>query len=181
VIELAPGIGRAAELRDAFDRARAIPFASQAGEQMENLLAIRVCGDPYAIRISEISGLANDRKIVVLPSAVPELIGMAGIRGALIPVYSLAALLGYGAEAAPGRWLALCGAEEPVGLAFSHFENYVMVPRSQVYAGEQKDAAPAQVKYVAGTADVVRAVIRISLIREVIQQRCGKRSKSKER
>jgi chemotaxis signal transduction protein len=181
VIDLPSSIGKAAELRDAFDRARAIPFASQAGERMESLLAIRVCGDPYAVRISEISGLANDRKIVALPSAMPELIGLAGIRGALIPVYSLASLLGYSAEVVPGRWLALSGTGEPVGLVFSQFEGYAMVPYSQVYAAERKDETRTHVTHVVHTADVVRAVISIPLIHEVIQRRCGKQSKSKER
>ncbi len=161
--------------------ARAIPFTSEAAERIENLLAIRVCGDAYAIRISEISGLANDRKIVPLPSAISELIGVAGIRGALIPVYSLAALLGYGAEGAPGRWLALCGAGEPVGLVFSQFEGYVMVPLSKVYTAEGKDEAQTHVTHVVHTADVVRAVISIPLIREVIRRRCGNQSESKER
>jgi chemotaxis signal transduction protein len=136
VIDLAPSGSRAAELRTAFDRARAVPFASEAAGRIESFLAIRVCEDAYAIRISEISGLANDRKIVPLPGAISELIGVAGIRGTLIAVYSLASLLGYGAEAVPGRWLALCGAGEPVALAFSQFEGYVMVPTQQVCAAE---------------------------------------------
>jgi chemotaxis signal transduction protein len=181
VIDLAPSGSRAAELRTAFDRARAVPFASEAAGRIESFLAIRVCGDAYAIRISEISGLANDRKIVPLPGAISELIGVAGIRGTLIAVYSLASLLGYGAEAVPGRWLALCGAGEPVALAFSQFEGYVMVPTQQVCAAEGKDEIRTHVTHVVHAADVVRAVISIPLIREVIQKRCGNRSKSKER
>ena len=85
---------KVAEIRNAFDHSYAIPPASQVGEQIENLLAVRVAGDPYALRVGEISSLTNSRKTVALPSPVSELLGVAGIRGGFVPVYSLAALLG---------------------------------------------------------------------------------------
>ncbi len=172
---------RAAELRNAFDRARAAPFALTTVEQTENLLAIRVSGDRYAIRVSEISGLTADRKIISFPSPIAELLGVAGIRGTLAPVYSLAALLGYGVGAEPIRWLALCGAEESVALAFSEFEGYVRVPLIQVYAAEQEDVARIHVEHVVRAPEMVRAVISIPHIREAIQRRCDNNSVSKER
>jgi chemotaxis signal transduction protein len=175
------GRDNAAELRNAFDRARAIPFSSQAVERMESLLGVRVCGDAYAIRISEISGLANARKVVELPSAIPELLGVAGVRGVLVPVYSLSALLGYNAEAAQGRWLVLCGTEEPVGLALNDFEGYVMVSSAKIYNAEPTDVAHTHAKHVVHTADRVRAVISIPRIREMIQTRCRTKDESKER
>jgi chemotaxis signal transduction protein len=181
LIDSSPVMDKAAELRNAFDGARAIPFSSQAVERMESLLGVRVCGDAYAIRVSEISGLANARRIVELPSAIPELLGVAGVRGVLIPVYSLAALLGYNAEAVQGRWLVLCGTEEPVGLAFNDFEGYVMVSSEQVYNAEPNDVARTHAKHVVRTADMVRAVISIPLIRELIQTRCGTKDEAKER
>jgi chemotaxis signal transduction protein len=181
LIGSSPRIGKAAELRNAFDRARAIPFSSQAVERMESLIGVRICGDSYAIRVSEISGLANARKIVELPSAIPELLGVAGVRGVLVPVYSLSALLGYNAEAVQGRWLVLCGTEEPIGLAFNDFEGYVTVPSAQVYAAAQNDVARTHAKHVVRTAQMVRAVVSIPLIRELIQARCGTKDESKER
>ncbi len=178
---LSPVASKAAELRDAFDRERTLPFASQVGEQTESLLAIRVSGDAYAIKVSEISGLANDRKIVAFPSPIPELLGVACIRGGLVPAYNLAALLGYSVEGDQARWLLLCGIEEPVGLAVSDFDGYIRVPSAQVYAVGQKEAARACVSHVIRAADMVRAVVSIPLLRDVIQRRCGNRSASKER
>jgi chemotaxis signal transduction protein len=172
---------KAAELRDAFDRARAIPFSSQTFERIEDLLAIRVSGDAFAIRLGEISSLATDKKIVAFPSPIPELLGVAGIRGRLVPVYSLAALLGYSASTVRGRWLALCGAEELVGLAIDNFEGYLRVPLAQVYAAEQQDLVSAHLKHVVRVADTVRAVISIPLIIGVIQRRCGNANEPKER
>ena len=63
----------AAELRNMFDRTYAVPPSSPGAEQSEGLLAIRLAGAPYALRINEITGLANNRKIAAMPSPVPEL------------------------------------------------------------------------------------------------------------
>jgi chemotaxis signal transduction protein len=172
---------QAANLRNAFDRARAIPVSSETAEQIENMLAIRVSGDAFAIRLSEISGLATDKKIVALPSPIPELLGVAGIRGRLVPVYSLAALLGYSASADQGRWLALCGTEEPVGLAINDFEGYLRVPLAQVYPAEQKDAVSKHVTHVVRAPDMIRAVVSIPQLLEIIQSRCRNVGGSKER
>jgi chemotaxis signal transduction protein len=171
----------AAELRNAFDRARAIPLSTRAVEKVEGLLSIRVSGDSYAIRVSEITGLANDRKVVAFPSSIPELLGVAGIRGGLVSVYSLAALLGYSREAGQARWLVLCGAEESVGLAFRDFEGYFTVPSTQVYATDQRDAARARVKHVLHAADLVCTVVSIPDILESIKRRCDNSRPSKER
>jgi chemotaxis signal transduction protein len=169
----------AAELRDAFDRAYAISLSSDRSEQTENLLAIRLGGDFYALRVSEITGLAKDRKTILLPSQIPELLGVAGIRGGLVSVYSLAALLGYGLNGNSGRWLALCGTEEPVGLAFNDFEGYIKVPFAQVYA--QNNVIREHVKDVARAADSVRAIVNISSILDTIKKRCGASRMPKER
>jgi chemotaxis signal transduction protein len=165
---------KAAELRNVFDLARAIPFSTRTVLQVESLLSIRVSGDPYAIRVSEISGLANDRKVIALPSSLPELLGVAGIRGGLVSVYSLAALLGYSREADQPRWLVLCGAEESVGLAFSDFEGYLRVPLTQVYATDQRHAVRAHVKHVVRAADLVCAIVSIPDMVELIKRRCDK-------
>ncbi len=176
-----PITAKAAELRSVFDQARAAPLSSGALEQREDLLAIRISRDAYAIRVSEISGLATDKKIVAFPSPIPELLGLAGIRGALVPVYSLAMLLGYNAETERTRWLALCGTESPFALVFSDFEGYVRVSLTQLYTAEAKDVARTHVQHVVRATDMVRAVVSIPLIRKTIQRRSGNDGVSKER
>jgi purine-binding chemotaxis protein CheW len=176
-----PITAKVVELRSVFDQARAAPSSSVTDVQTENLLAIRVSRDAYAIKLTELSGLATDRKIVAFPSPISELLGVAGIRGALVPVYSLGALLGYGIEAGQVRWLALCGTEEPFALAFSDFEGFVRIPRAQLYSAEQKDVKRTHVTHVARATGMVRAVVSIPLIRETIQGRCGSNSVPKER
>lgn len=179
--KLSATASKAGELRNAFDRARAIPSATRAADQGEELLSIRVSGDPYAIRVSEITGLANDKKVVAFPSPIPESRGIAGIRGGLVSVYSLAALLGYSGEVDQARWLILCGTEETVGLAFNAFEGYLLVPLTQVYATDERDPARAYVKHVLRAADLVCAVVSIPDILESIKRRCDSSQPSKER
>ena len=176
-----PTSTKVAELRSVFDRERAAPSSSRTELQTESLLAIRVFRDAYVIRVSEISGLSTDRKIVAFPSPIPELLGVASVRGTLVPVYSLAGLLGYGAETGQVRWLVLCGTEEPFALAISDFEGYMRMPRTQLHQIEQKDVARTHVTDVARTTDVVRAVVSIPLLRETIQERCRKSGIPKER
>ncbi|MGB2590079.1 MAG: chemotaxis protein CheW [Candidatus Acidiferrum sp.] len=171
----------AAKLRSAFDRERALPLSSDAREQTENLIAIRVSRDAYALRVAEISGFATDRGIVAFPSPIRELLGVAAVRGVLVPVYSLAGLLGYGEESGDARWLALCGTEEPFALAFSGFEGYSRIAHTQLCPAEKRDATRTFVTHVARTPEMVRAVISIPLFRQAIRERCRSGSVSKER
>ena len=178
---LSTASAKVVELRSAFDSERAAPSSLRGDVQTESLLAIRVSRDAYAIRVSEIAGLVTDRKIVAFPTAIPELLGVAGVRGTLIPVYSLAGLLGYGAETGQVPWLVLCGTEEPFALAFGDFEGYLRMPRTQLHQAEQKDVTRTHVTHVARATDMVRAVVSIPLLRETIQERCRKNGVPKER
>lgn len=165
-------IAKATELRNAFDRERAAAISTRGEEQTENLLAIRVGKDPYALRVSEISGLTAGKKIVGFPSPVSELLGVAGVRGVLVSVYSLAALLGYAVEPDEARWLALCGRENYIALAFSNFESYLRVPRTQIYPAQQNESARTRVTRVVRGSDEMRAIVSIPLLLTTIQERC---------
>jgi purine-binding chemotaxis protein CheW len=115
---------RAATLRRAFDEAFTKPAAIGAGV-LENLLAIGLRSHPYAMRAGDISGLFADKKITPLPSPVPALLGLAGFRGTVLPVYDLGLLLGHPRASAP-RWLVVTvGA--PVGLAFDAYDGQLQV------------------------------------------------------
>ena len=124
------GSERVAELRRAFDQGFAAPPKTERDE-LENLLAIRVAGERFALRISELAGLQPQQRIVPLPGARAGLLGLAGVRGRLVPVYSLASLLGYAAQERQqeSRWLAICGSEQAVALAFAQFDGHRQPPR----------------------------------------------------
>lgn len=160
--------GRAAELRRAFDHS----FSEAPRVELvhiENLIAIRVAGHPYAVRLAEISGLFADKIIVRLPSPMTELVGVAGFRGAIVPIYDLRALLGHPATQAP-RWLLLATAETPVGLAFDQVDGHLQVARELILAQEDRTEPSRHVREVVRAADVARPIVHVPSVVEAIKK-----------
>jgi len=77
--------------------------------------------------------------VTPLPTGVPELLGLAGFRSTLVPVYDLRALLGYPRGETP-RWMVSTSGDAVVALAFDAFDAHVRVERASLVA----DDAPAQ-------------------------------------
>jgi len=162
--------GSAAALRRAFDESFAVPPASKQ-EKLEGFLAIRVGADPYAVRLSEVSGLIADPRIVPVPSPMPQLLGIIGRRGVMATVYDLAVLLNY--PAASGvRWMVLVGTTQSVGFAFESFEAHLQVPASSLgnvhepIAGA--DTPRGDMREMIRTAGALRPVIDMpSLLRRL--------------
>lgn len=164
--------GKAAELRKAFDHARSLPLDSSIEAARESLLALRVAGVPYAVRVSEVSGVAHGRKLVPLPGPLPELLGLVGIRGGILPVYSLAALLGYPQESGDVPWLLLCGSKDSAGFAFREFEGSMRVLPSQMYEAEATAESPKHARQAVREGELVRPLINIFNLLESIRARC---------
>ena len=163
----------AAQLREAFDRTFALP-PSLASSEVEDLLMIRVAGDPYAICLFDIAEIVSGRRVVSVPTVTPGLLGLAGIHGGIVPVFGLSSLLGYGPDPGSPQWMVLCGSEEPIALAFSDFEGYLQLPRSALHADENFSTTRENLKYVnqvASTPNGVRAVISVPLIMATIRNR----------
>ena len=120
---------RAATLRAGFDRSFAEP-AQLDMTATEDLLAVRVGDDVFAIRLSEIAGLYVGKKMTRVPGGDPALLGIAGFRGTIQPVYSLATLLGRPAEASP-RWLVIAAAA-PIAFAFGAFDRHLRVASATI-------------------------------------------------
>ena len=128
--------GRADALRDAFDRSFTEPPSPELAHT-EEFLAVLIAGHAYALRVGEIGGLFADKVVAPVPSAVPHLLGVAGLRGTIVPVYDLGALLGYPSRAA-ARWLVLARSREPVALAFDAFERQLVLSPRDVISGTRE-------------------------------------------
>jgi chemotaxis signal transduction protein len=159
---------RADELARAFDAdfARAV---SVRAPDSEDLLAIRIAGDPYALVRGELAGLFTDKPVTPLPGAAPGLLGISGFRGAIIPVYELCALVGGGTSTggAP-RWLVTVAAA-PVALAFDRFDAFLRVPRAAIaiHAG----AATGHARRAVQTGGETRPILDVASIVETIRAR----------
>lgn len=158
---------RAAAMRDAFDRGFAQPRAIDRLDS-ERLLALAVGGDPYVLRMEEIASLSVDRRITPLPSPVPAFSGIVGLRGAILPVYDLARLLGYPA-AGQTRWLAVLSAA-PVVVAFAAFDGYIVRAGGSI-AFEAAGRESRHVRVVARAPDFVRPVISLVSVLDAIRRR----------
>jgi len=168
----------AAELRRAFDGSFAAP-SEPVSQEVEDLLAIGVAGSPYAIHLRDIAAIVTRRTIVPVPAAAPSLLGVAGIRGDIVPVFGLASLLGYEDAADGPPWLVLCRAE-PVALGFADLQGYLRLPRSALLTEKSAAVSDQYVNEIATTNAGVRAVIGISLIVATIRDRLGRERPSKE-
>jgi chemotaxis signal transduction protein len=154
---------RAADLARAFDSSFANP-ARSVRDEVDDFLMIRTGGDAYAVRVRDIAGLIADRKIVPLPTAEPAFLGIAGLRGGVVPVYSLAVLLGRALTAETPRWLLLVGTGAPLGLAFDQFDGHVRVPHADVSSGSE-----AATQESVRIGDAWRGIIRIEALAETIR------------
>jgi purine-binding chemotaxis protein CheW len=164
--------GRAADLALAFD----IGFAREPRTDRaasDALLGFGAGGDAYAVRLREITGLFNDRRVLLLPSPVPEFLGVAGIRGGIVPVYDLPALLGC-PPATNRRWLLLAAAAEPLGLAFDSFEGQLFAPQEDMVVTGSDGARPHVTRAVR-IRDRLRYVVDIASVVAVVSRRAEPR------
>ncbi len=174
----APG-DRAAQLREAFDASFALPPRS-ASQDVVDLLALRVHHDAYAVLLDDISELVTPRRIVAVPSRTSHLLGLAGIRGGIVPVFGLASILGYPKNPDEPRWMILCGADEPIALAFSDFDGHLRPPTSSLHDGGDPRTTHQLVSQVAHTESGARPIVSIPLVLATIRNRVGPPRPTKE-
>ena len=163
---------KAAKLRQEFDRSFSVKPATVT-QELEALLAIRVASNAYAIRLREITGIITGRKLVAVPAAAPHFVGVAGIRGGIVAVFSLASMLGHDSGPDAVRWMVLCGADEPIALGFSAFEGYLRLPKSALHSDEKLQSAHKYVDSVVTIESGLRAVLGVSLVVATIRNRRG--------
>jgi purine-binding chemotaxis protein CheW len=165
-VDANPSATTAATLRRLFDASFAAAESSTL-DRIENLLTLRVGADPYALRLSEVSGLRADRKIVPVPGPAAQLLGIVGLRGVMTPVYDLAALLHYPLATNP-RWIILAGSPQAVGFAFETFEAHLRVPAASLsHHDTQSEHSGAARQHVSGTvrvAGALRPIIHLASI-----------------
>lgn len=167
--DLSPGLGgRATQLRLEFDRSFAEPLRAEA-LPTEDFLAVSIAFASYAIRCAEISGLIADKKITRVPTTAASLLGVGGFRGAVLPVYSLAALLGHPQAGSP-RWIVIA-ADLPVALAFESLEGNFRVARERSALRESGETDRPFVRELLREREHVWAVLHLPSILEAVRGR----------
>jgi chemotaxis signal transduction protein len=159
-------INRAAALRAEFDRSFAAAPAA-AATAVEDLLAIGIEGDSYLLRLAEVSGLHVDKRLMWLPSPVAELIGLAGFRGRVLPVYDLGMLLGKPRAAAVPRWTVV-DASGRAGLAFDAFSGFLRA-RPETIVPDAREARGRHVRDVL-QGDMIRPIVDLTSILQTLDR-----------
>jgi chemotaxis signal transduction protein len=160
--------GRAVELRLAFDRSFAEPVRVDTAIKQE-LLAIRVGAELYAIRLSEITGLFVDKKVTRIPGGDAALLGIVSFRGAMVPVYSLPAMLGHSCAQIP-RWQVVAAAA-PVAFAFESFEAQLRVAPDAILPQQPRAKTRNYFRDFVRTTNFVGAIIHLPSIIDEINTR----------
>ncbi len=170
-------------LREDFDLA----FSREPGGgngQAENFLVLEIAGDAYALRVTQISGLFAGRSITPLPSSLPELIGLAGFRAQVTPVYDLASLLGYAQAKAP-KWIAVLSHHTPVAVAFDEFLVHLSVTPEQITGSglrpSQERTAGSHLHDAIQENGRIFPIIDLQTVLQEIQQRVDATRSIKER
>jgi len=115
-------LSRAEELRAAFDGGFADAPAGERRAAIE-LLRVELAGEPHALALAELSSIHVDPRITAVPATAPALIGVIAVRGAIVPVYDLRALLGLATTRAP-RWVVIA---QGLAFAFDAFTGHLAV------------------------------------------------------
>jgi purine-binding chemotaxis protein CheW len=79
-------------------------------------LTVSVAGERLAIPANDVAEVIRHPAVTRLPLSPPGLIGIANLRGTVIPIVSLAALLGRKKAETASRRVVVVGTARPVGL-----------------------------------------------------------------
>ena len=119
--------------------------------------------------MSEIAGVFDAVKVTPCPGPLPELVGLAGFRGVLTPVYDLAALLGYPAGA--NRWVMLVSGRT-LAFAFDAFEGHFRIEPAAL-ASQQGKAGSQYVHQVARHGTEAWPIIDLPTVVATIRSRAA--------
>jgi chemotaxis signal transduction protein len=168
---------RRAALRGDFDRSFTEPVRRHDTEHTE-LLAIRAGGRPYAMRLSQTSGLYPDRPVTPLPGPLPALLGVAGFGGGIVPVYDLAAILGHPVADRP-RWLVTVAGTPPLALAFHGLDGHLRVPADSIVSeGRRRTGSLRGMVPLPGGS---RSIVDLPAARTAVHLLSGHRDTDEER
>lgn len=169
-------ISMAEKLRREFDASFAAPRADTT-EEREVFLAIRVGDRPYAFRIRELSGTVVSPRLTPVPSTDRALLGLVAIRGAIVPVFDLAQILGEESTNRTARWIALSANPVSLAFAFSDLDGHLDLTRSALgpIMGSEKRWASEVIREKTALRPVLKMeALAFAVRRPVVVERQGK-------
>lgn len=122
----------------------AAPLQPPAADGRLAALLVSVCGERYALPVAAISGVVESPVIVPVPCSPPTIAGIANVRGHIVSVLCLAALLGLRADNAPAQPALVVAQTGEVGIGLrvdaigeiAEFDRHALNPAAGSAAGE---------------------------------------------
>jgi len=113
------------------DSAPAAP--DEAVEELE-ILAFRLGGEEYAVMVSDVREVLKVRELTAVPNAAGHILGVASLRGTMLPVIDLCKRLGLapGARDDKARIVVVSPDEEDVGLIVDRVTGVLRIPPDSV-------------------------------------------------
>lgn len=168
-----PNSTKARELRQAFDAIFAAPPPPPPPPTVA-LLLVRAGGDLFAVKRAELTGFVRGDAIVQAPGRSPGFLGLAGLRGGLYPIWSLAVLLGRpAAPVGAPSWLLLAEAPGtgPCAFACEAFEKMIFAPEAAVVGTGRRDAAPGLTSVVVPWGSALAPLVDLPALQADIWKR----------
>jgi purine-binding chemotaxis protein CheW len=165
------------ELRRAFDAAFAIEPAAAPDEIL--LMAVRAGARSCAVRVSDLAGVVRFSGAAPFPTGEPAFLGIAVVRGATVPVYDLAAILGEGVDRVP-RWLLLAAGTDHVALAFDELEGYLRVRTEDLVTAAAADGGASEPRsQVVRDGGGMRPLVSVPAVLQRLKARLGNEAKER--
>lgn len=125
-------------LRQAFDQTFAQAIDTSA-PLMADVLLIRLGGQVHALRLGDAMHLHPMMAVTSVQGPLPELLGVEGFRGDVLPVYDLRLIMGTPATS-PAQWCVVAR-HLPVALAFDGFERHLRCPADTLSVNADNNVA----------------------------------------
>lgn len=139
-----------AALRRAFDDAFLRPL--ELGREQGASVLVVSAGVRVAVPLTDVASVVACPTITPVPSRDPALLGLGGVRGTIVAIYDLAALVGVDVaspRAGTQRWLVLLAGDRTLGLAFDALEGRLPAPSAAPVPGPGRPSGPGAVITVA--------------------------------
>jgi chemotaxis signal transduction protein len=152
----------AVKLRREFDAAFARAFVLEP-DASEHLLLVRAGERQLAVRAREIAGIMRCPPSAALPSRNPALGGLVGVRGTLVAVYSVSALLGELSGRVASGWIVLCDVDRSAALSFDELAGYERVAVDEIRSPRQpnRGGSASGIEHLRGADRTVLSLPRL--------------------
>lgn len=139
----------------------AVVAVEDAGAE-ERVVVVRVADDRFAFRLDAVSEILRLPPLALMPLAPPSLLGLANLRGTVLPVVSLRRLLKQpDAPAGDGARVIVTGGAAPVGFAVDGVERLLAVPVKRI---EESGAGVADPEVVQGVIKGVEGAAAMDIL-----------------